>query len=65
MTDVVNRRNNHRHNHEMCDVCRERTIEVAKLKAEIRYLRRQFLHLKGRIEKLLAASVHSGGARKF
>ena len=55
----------HRHNHEKCVVCRARDLDNGKLRAEVAYLRRQFEHLRSRIDKLLAATHHSGGAKKF
>jgi hypothetical protein len=40
-------------------------LDNGKLRAEVAYLRRQFEHLRSRIDKLLAATHHSGGAKKF
>lgn len=52
-----------RHTHKRCHICIEREIEISKARAEVEFLRRQFRYLRQKIDKLLAATVHSGGKK--
>jgi hypothetical protein len=55
----------HNHNNKQCEACEEREVKLIKLRAEIKYYRRQFVHMHERIERLLAVENHTGGKKLF
>ena len=55
----------HNHNNKQCKACEAREVALIRMRAEIKYYRRQFAQMKERIDRLLAVETHTGGKKLF